>query len=127
MIGALGILAGFAISLGVAHFAVPWVLEWLRMDLGMDPTVPEEALTGWKVGAFERGFFTVGVAAGMPGVLTAMMLWIALKMAVQWGTQGKDGQDIEAVRLTALLGSLTSMMFALVGGGVVRMGWMLLG
>lgn len=127
MIGALGILAGFAISLGVAHFAVPWVLEWLHVDLGVDSSLPGEALTGWKVGAFERGFFTVGVAAGIPGVLTAMMVWIALKMATHWGTLGKESQDIEAIRLTALLGSLTSMMFALVGGGVVRMGWMLLG
>lgn len=127
MIGALGILAGFAISLGVAHFAVPFVLEWLQADLGQEGTLPEEDPFEWKVGTFERAFFTVGVAAGMPGVLTAMMLWIAAKMAIQWRRHGEEIQGIETLRMTSLLGSLTSMMFALIGGGVARMGWMLLG
>ena len=126
MIGALGILAGFAISLGVALFAVPWVLEWLRKDLGDDATLPGEDLSGWKVGTFERAFFTVGVAAGMPGVLTAMMLWIAAKMAAHWGARSEQAHDLEARRLTALLGRLVSMRFALIGGGVVRMGWLMM-
>jgi len=127
MIGALGIMAGFAISLGVAHFAVPFVLEWLRTDPGQEGPPPEEDPFEWKVGTFERAFFTVGVAAGMPGVLTAMMLWIAAKMAIHWGTPGEEIQGIVTVRMTSMLGSLTSMMFALIGGGVARMGWMLLG
>ena len=115
-----------SIVLGVALFAVPWVLEWLRKDLGDDATLPGEDLSGWKVGTFERAFFTVGVAAGMPGVLTAMMLWIAAKMAAHWGTRSEKVHDLEALRLTALLGSLVSMMFALIGGGVVRMGWLMM-
>ena len=126
MIGFLGILAGFAISLGVAFMAIPWVMEWLRRDVGEGATLPGEDLSGWKVGTFERAFFTVGVAAGMPGVLTAMMLWIAAKMAAHWGSQPQEIHDIEALRLTALLGSLVSMMFALIGGGVARMGWLMM-
>lgn len=127
MIGMLGILAGFAISLGVGLFAVPWVLAWLREDLGENAALPEEDRSGWKVGTLERAFFTVGVAAGMPGVLTAMILWIAAKMASSWGTQTEGIPDVEALRITALVGSLVSMMFALIGGGVVRMGWLLMG
>lgn len=127
MIGALGILAGFVISLGVAHFAVPWALEWLRKDLGDDSTLPGEDLPGWKVGTVERAFFTLAVAAGMPCVVTAMMFWVAAKMAAHWGTQTGPVRDLGALRLTALLGSLASMMFALVGGGIVRMGWLMIG
>lgn len=126
MIGLLGILAGFAISLGVAPFVVPWIVEWLREDLGDEGTMPGEDLSGWKVGTFERAFFTLGIAAGMPGVLTAMILWIAAKMAAHWGDRTEKVHDLEALRLTALMGSLVSMMFALIGGGVVRMGWLVM-
>lgn len=126
MVGFLGILAGFAISLGVAWFVVPWVVEWLREDLGDEAVLPGEDLSGWKVGTLERAFFTLGVAAGLPGVLTAMILWIALKMAVHWGSRFEQIPGIEALRLVGLLGSLVSMLFALVGGGVVRMGWLMM-
>jgi len=126
MVGALGILAGFTISLGVAWYAVPWVLEWLREGLGERSARPGEDLPGWKVGTLERAFFTVGVGAGLPTVLTAMMLWVAAKMAANWGSRPQEIQQIEAMRLTALLGSLVSMLFALIGGGVVRMGWLMI-
>jgi len=101
-------------------------LEWLREGLGDRSARPGEDLPGWKVGTLERAFFTVGVGAGLPGVLTAMMLWIAAKMAADWGSRSQEIQQVEAFRLTALLGGLVSMLFALIGGGVVRMGWLMI-
>jgi len=126
MVPLLGILAGFTISLVVAPFVVSWALEWLRRDLGDDAALPGEEFPAWIVGTVERAFFTLVVAAGLSGVPVAMMLWIAARMAVGWSGRAREIQDIEALRLTALLAALGSMMFALVGGGVVRMGWLMM-
>jgi hypothetical protein len=126
MVPFVGILAGFTISLVVAAFAVSWVLEWLRRDLEVESAPRDEHVPAWIVGTVERGFFTVVVAAGLSGVAVAMILWIAAKMAVGWGGGSQGIQDREALRYTALLGDLISMTFALVGGGVVRMGWLLM-
>jgi hypothetical protein len=127
MVPLLAILAGLSISLALGHFAVPRVLEWLRKDLGDESTLPGEELPAWIVGTIERAFFTIAVAAGLPSVLVAMMLWIAAKMAAHWGSRSEEIHDIEALRLTALLGSVVSMLFALIGGWVIRMGWLLMG
>ena len=126
MVPFVGILAGFSISLVVAAFAVAWVLEWLRRDLEVESAPREEPVPAWIVGTVERAFFTVVVAAGLSGVAVAMILWIGAKMAVGWGGGSQGIQNSEAFRFTALLGDLISMMFALVGGGVVRMGWLLM-
>jgi hypothetical protein len=126
MVPFVGILAGFSISLVVAAFAVAWVLEWLRRDLEVESAPREEPVPAWIVGTVERAFFTVVVAAGLSGVAVAMILWIGAKMAVGWGGGSQGIQNSEAFRFTALVGDLISMMFALVGGGVVRMGWLLM-
>ncbi|MGD8361446.1 MAG: hypothetical protein PVJ04_08455 [Gemmatimonadota bacterium] len=126
MVPFVGILAGFSISLVVAAFAVPWVLDWLRRDLEGESAPGEETVPAWVVGTVERAFFTVVVAAGLSGVVIAMILWIAAKMAAGWGSDAQGIQNSEAFRFTALLGDLVSMIFALVGGGVVRMGWLLM-
>jgi hypothetical protein len=127
MVGVLGILAGFTISLAVAPFVVSWVLEWLRRDLGDESGLPGEKVPAWIVGTGERAFFTLVVAAGLSGVPVAMILWIALKMVAGFWSNSQETPDREALRFTGMLGDLASMMFALVGGGVVRMGWLMMG
>jgi hypothetical protein len=126
MVPFVGILAGFSISLVVAAFAVSWILEWLRRDLEVESAHREEQVPAWIVGTVERAFFTVVVAAGLSSVAVAMILWIAAKMAAGWSGGSQEIQNGEAFRFTALLGDLVSMTFALVGGGVVRMGWLLM-
>lgn len=127
MVPLLGILAGFTLSLAVAPFVVSWLLERLRTDLGEEPGSPREVIPHWVVGTFERGFFTLVVAAGLSGVPMAMILWIAAKMVAEWGIGPPETQNLKTLRLTSLLGDLVSMVFALIGGGVVRMGWLLAG
>jgi hypothetical protein len=123
----LGILAGLSISLILGHFAVSLVLEWLRRDLGKEAALPGEELPAWIVGTVERIFFTLALAGGLPGVSVAMMLWIATKMAATWGNRSQERPDIETLRSIALLGSVVSMTFALIGGWVVRVGWLMIG
>ncbi len=74
----------------------------------------------WITGTAESVFFTTAVFFSMSGVLIAMMLWITLKMAAKWGARGDRTKGIHYVRLTALLGGLISMFFALVGGLIAR-------
>lgn len=101
------------------------VLEWLRRDIGAEATLPGEEVPAWIVGTVERSFFTLAVAAGLPGVSAAMILWIATRMAAGWGSAAQETPNIEVLRLTALLGGVVSMTFALVGGWVVRVGWLM--
>ena len=123
----LGILAGLSISLILGHFVVPLVSEWLRRDLGKGATFPGDELPEWIVGTVERIFFTLAVAAGLPGGSVAMMLWIATKMGATWEDRSQEKPNIEALRLAALLGSVVSMTFAMIGGWVVRVGWLMIG
>jgi len=66
-------------------------------------------------GIIERVFFTVVVAFDVSGTATAMMGWIAIKMAAVWNVS----QPRAATIFTAL-GGLMSMFFALTGGLICR-------
>lgn len=69
------------------------------------------------LGVIEGVFFTVAVAYELSGVVVAMIGWIGVKMAAHWGTKSEqDVTNIEAVRFTALLGSMVSLLFAMIGG-----------
>ena len=127
MVPLLAVLSGFTISLFLAHFFVALVVERLRKQLGEESTLPGEELPAWIVGTVERFFFTLAVAAGFPGVPVAMMLWIAAKMAAYWGSPPQRIANIGALRLAALLAGVVSMSFALIGGWLVRMGWLMVG
>lgn len=73
------------------------------------------------VGFMECAFFTLAVAHNMPGVIAAMMSWVAVKLAANWANRPAPTDELTGpFRLTAILGTLFSMGFALVGGLICR-------
>jgi hypothetical protein len=84
-----------------------------------EPTYP--GIPVLVTGTVERLFFLVAVAFNLSGVVVAMVGWIGVKMAAHWGArpeapeQQKSG-SIYAIRITAILGGLLSLLFAMVGG-----------
>lgn len=70
----------------------------------------------------ERLFFAVAVAFEVPGVLVAMIGWIAAKIAVNWGEYAR-GQDLVGAKnrhFTAIMSGLVSMFIALIAGLILR-------
>lgn len=69
-------------------------------------------------GTIERLFFTILVAFDVSGTATAMVVWISVKMATDWLVVLKDGKEAwqRQLAFSALLGSMISLFFALIGG-----------
>ena len=77
------------------------------------------------LGTIERLFFTIVVAFNVSGTATAMIGWIAVKMATDWQIIVKDDKDNRKswkrqLAMSGLLGSMISLFFALIGGLVLR-------
>ena len=70
-------------------------------------------LTRWLTGFIERTFFTVAIAASLPGITIAMVAWGALKGVAHWNNfEGK----FRVYAYVGFLGTIVSMMFAMLGG-----------
>src|SRR3989442_1456443 len=87
-------LVGLIWALGVGHFVTKFVVTRLGACLGAarpaagDSSTPPWSLgigvPPWLTGIIERLFFTVAVAFDLSGVATAMMAWMAIKLATNW-------------------------------------------
>lgn len=103
---------------GVACWAF---LKTLRLWLGVPPkprlTEGSKGVPPWLTGVVERLFFTVLVGLEVSGAPTAMVGWLALKLATNWNhPDWKDKPNARTFALSALLGGLVSMFFAMIGG-----------
>lgn len=120
-------VVGLFFSLYVGHLVTECFLDYLHEWMGYSKTksfppspkssrrsVPRE-LTGF----IERLLFTILVGAGVEGVLTAMMAWLALKMASNWNFPGKKSP--RPLAMSALLAGGISMLFAFFGGMIRRL------
>jgi hypothetical protein len=107
----------------VVGSVVTWLfLKVLRCWLGASEPKPRlsagsKGVPPWLTGMVERCFFTLLVALDVSGVPTAMVGWLAVKLATNWNhPDWKDKLDTRTYAFSALLGGLVSMLFALVGG-----------
>lgn len=72
---------------------------------------------GWLTGIIERLFFMIVVAVNVAAAPSAMIGWLALKLATNWNhPDWKDTPDARTHAFCALLAGLISMMFAMAGG-----------
>lgn len=120
-------LLGIGLSLLGGHFVVGLVVDGLRAQIKVAPEAfddlppstwePDPRIPSWATGLIERLFFTLAVAFDVSGAATAMMVWIAIMMAANWNRLGKP--DAPGA-LSAALGGLVSMLFALTGGLICR-------
>tara|TARA_R110002111_G_scaffold189680_4_gene254960 strand:- start:289 stop:717 length:429 start_codon:yes stop_codon:yes gene_type:complete len=118
-------LIGFLVALS-GNAVIGRFVDWMRNRITggqWTDDKPPSPISPRLVGIIECLFFTLAVAFDMNGVIVAMVGWITVKMAANWGSrnvpEGMSG-DREDFRLSALLGGLVSMGFALVGGLICR-------
>ena len=138
---------GFAVSVIVGHFAARWLiwlywgrptgLSWIQIfgfehipppwQHGNDSISLVGALPSWVVGLIERVFFTIVVASAGGAVGAATMIgWIGIKTAIHWKRRDRiiptELTEIIRASQVSTLASLTSMLFALIGGLIILLG-----
>ena len=71
-----------------------------------------------SIGVVENLFFTIGVAFNLSGVMIGMVAWMGAKMAAHWGKESQEHQvsNIVTVRFLVLVGTMLSLLFAMIGG-----------
>lgn len=109
--------SGLGFSLFVGGLVTWLFLRLLRSTLGEMPRLSHKGIPAWLTGGVERLFFTVLVGLEVSGAPAAMIGWLALKLATDWNhPDWKEKAAAREFAVSALLGGLVSMLFALIGG-----------
>jgi hypothetical protein len=115
-------IAGLTFAVIVGAIVTPLFLYALRGAMGLGPKPKKssyERVPPWVTGVVERAVFGVLVGLNVPGAATAMMGWLALKLATNWNRKDMEANaKARPFAFTALLAGLISMFFAAVGGMV---------
>jgi hypothetical protein len=79
-------------------------------------------ISPWFIGVIERVFFTTIVAFDFSATAVAMIGWITVKMLYNWNllTQRHFSITTRSLAFAGLLGGLTSMLFAVIGGLICK-------
>jgi len=124
-------IGGLFVSLVIGQWLTRISLEWIRgkikerakeidkiKDSNFDDFYGIGYFPPWVTGTIERLFFTILVAFNVSGTATAMMVWISVKMATNWLIVIKDEKEQwkRQMAFSALLGTMISLFFALIGG-----------
>jgi len=130
-------IMGISIALLLGNYLTHKFVKWMRLQiveraikLGekeikafTDAMERTPSFPIWLVGTCERLFFLILVAFNFPGTAIAMMGWIAVKMLYNWAII-VPSQDVTVtdrhLALSALMGNMCSMFFALIGGLICR-------
>lgn len=72
------------------------------------------------VGITERTFFTFLIAFKGADVGTAMIAWIAIKMATGWNRIKEGKTPHRTLAFNALIGNVISLFIALIGGLIIK-------
>ena len=109
-----------------------WRRAHWRKIVGFEHFPPPQVGVAWKggapswlMGAIERSFFAVLVGFAGPGVAAApMMIWLALKTAINWKRHEspylREMRHIIRASQVSTVASLLSLFFALVGGLIIK-------
>jgi hypothetical protein len=108
---------GIGVSLILGWPVTEGFLYVLRRAYGIEKPSRVKRVPSWLTGIVERLFFTIAVAYNVGGSITAMIGWIAVKLASRWiGPDNENGPGARFLAFSSVLGGLVSMLFALVGG-----------
>jgi sterol desaturase/sphingolipid hydroxylase (fatty acid hydroxylase superfamily) len=112
-LGLVAAVVGGLLVTGAFHWALG---RYLRLP-PKEPMRQVRRVPAALTGVVERLFFAVLVGFQVSGASTAMIAWIALKLATNWNNpKWNEGQKFRAFAFRALLTGLVSMLCAFLGG-----------
>lgn len=122
------VLLAFIISLVISTFIIDQYVRLVRYFFGIDQPSDQKKnprVPNWLNGLIERLFFTIIVALNLSGIATAMIGWIGIKIASNWQQKKDDEPDDKrklrlSIAFTSLQASILSMLFAIIGGTILR-------
>jgi len=125
MRNALVLLIVLILSCAVGNCIVVSFLRWLRRRLCIPygGNGDHVRVSQYATGYLERLFFTIAVVVKDPDVLTAMMAWLAVKLAANWGTRMVKEPARTYYTFSALLAGFCSMLIAYLAGLLIRFLW----
>jgi hypothetical protein len=112
-------IVGLFVALAVGGVVTGWFLGSLRSYLNIARPSGRD-VPNWLIGVSERLFFAVIIAFNISGAAVAMMVWIVLKIIPNWELHVKLGTANKPLTWSSILASLCSMLFALLGGLIMR-------
>jgi hypothetical protein len=116
---ALGWVIGLLVALVAGHFLVEEFLCRLRKHMGMNPEQAPGQVPRSLTGFLERVFFVALIGFQVQEAVPAMIGWLGVKIAANWGRSPPEGESLEnrtRYAFSALVAGLVSMFFALIGG-----------
>jgi hypothetical protein len=134
-----GLVFGLFVSIVIGYLIVDWfyMTQWRRLTTAWrgeeglwDKIGPNDrrAISPMTLGVVERTVFTIAFAIYPSSTLTAMGLWLGLKMATHWnkarqGITPSQQQRTNSYAMLGLLTGLVSLAFAALGGLLTRLMW----
>lgn len=112
-------IVGLVVALAIGGVVTGWFLGSLRSYLNIARPSGRD-VPNWLIGLSERLFFAVIVAFDVSGAAVAMMVWIVVKIVPNWELHVKHGTANKPLTWSSILASLCSMLFALLGGLIIR-------
>lgn len=116
-------IVGLVVSLVVGAVITPLFLCKLRKYIKYNDKILENGkkVPAWVTGTLERLFFVLLVAFDVSATATAMVGWLAVKMATDWQRiSEKDMPNVRKNAFSGLLGGMMSLLWALVGGLICK-------
>jgi hypothetical protein len=109
--------AGLFVSLVFGGIVTQYYARKVKKLIG-DEDPNYRILIPLSIGVVESLFFTIGVAFNLSGVMIGMVAWMGAKMAAHWGKESQEHQvsNIVTVRFLVLVGTMLSLLFAMIGG-----------
>ena len=114
-------IVGLAFALVLGQVITGLFLSMLRKNIGLTEKPRSEdtpkRIPPWVTGTVERLVFTIFVGINAAAAPTAMIAWLALKLATNWNhPQWHSDPQTRIFAFSALLAGLISLTCAYVGG-----------
>lgn len=118
---------GFLVSLLLGTIVSTIFIKLIRhfkdlKNIEKDKLDSKHRIGGFFIGIIERIFFTVCTAFNLSGLVIGIIGWLTIKMASNHNLLNGQERTSESrnLALSALLGGLISMLFAILGGLIAR-------
>lgn len=135
----MGLFSRWFFGLGIFALGIGWLCTFLllnvlrsyiktkaaerkELDVYDEFMAAADDIPSWLIGLAERTFFVILVAFDVSATAVAMVVWVILRVLSNWNIiwRQRENITIRSLAVSDILGNLSSMMCALIGGLICR-------